>query len=186
MGKRDPRIDAYIAKQQDFAKPILTYLRDLIHEGCPQVEEDLKWSSPAFTHHGILAGFAGFKEHVGFGFWKHELLIGERSGEAMGSFGRITSAKDLPPKRELLALIRKAMELNEKGAKTPRMAKKPKKAIPMPADLKAALAKNRRASATYEGFSPSHQREYLEWITEAKAEATRSRRVEQAVQWMAE
>jgi uncharacterized protein YdeI (YjbR/CyaY-like superfamily) len=186
MGRRDPRIDAYIARQQDFARPILSYLREVIHEGCPSCEETLKWSSPSFMHHGILAGFAAFKEHVGFGFWKHELLLGERSRDAMGSFGRVTSIEDLPPKKELLALIRKAMELNESGAKAPRMAKKPRKAIPMPADLRTALAKNKKAKATYDAFSPSHRREYLEWITEAKTQDTRVRRLEQAVAWMAE
>jgi uncharacterized protein YdeI (YjbR/CyaY-like superfamily) len=186
MGKKDPRIDAYIAKQRDFAKPILTYLRAVVHEGCPQVEETLKWSSPAFMYEGILAGFAGFKEHAAFGFWRHELLLRERSGEAMGSFGRLTSVKDLPSKKELLALVKKAMELNETGAKAPRMAKKPRKAIPMPADLKAALARNKAAKGKYEDFSPSHRREYLEWITEAKSDDTRARRVKQAVEWMAE
>lgn len=186
MGIRDPRIDAYIARQRDFARPILTYLRGVIHEACPNVEEDLKWSSPAFMYHGILAGFAAFKEHVGFGLWKHELLLGERSGGGMGSFGRITSLQDLPPKKELLALVRRAMKLNESGTPAPRMAKSPRKAIPVPADLKAALAKNERAMATYNAFSPSHKREYHEWISEAKAEATRERRIHQAVEWMAE
>jgi len=185
MAKKDSRIDAYIAKQQDFAKPILTYLRGVVHEGCPDCEETLKWSSPTFMYQGILCGFAGFKAHVMFGFWKHELLIGERTGDA-GSFGRITSIKDLPPKKELLALIRKGMELNEKGVKTPTMRKGPKKPIAMPAEFRAALARNKKASVVYDDFSPSHQREYLEWITDAKGEDTRARRINQAIEWMAE
>ncbi len=186
MGKRDPRIDAYIARQQDFAKPILMYLRDVIHDGCPEVEEDLKWSNPAFVYRGLLAGFAGFKEHVGFGFWKHELLLGERAGDAMGSFGRITSARELPSRRELLALVKRAMKLNETGVTSPRAARKPRAAIPLPAGLKAGLAKNKMAKATYEALSPSQKREYHEWITEARTDATRERRITQAVEWMAE
>jgi len=185
MGNKDPRIDAYIAKQKDFARPILRYLRDVVHEGCPQVEETLKWSSPAFMYaDGILCGFAGFKEHAVFGFWKHKLLLGERSEKAAGTYGRITRVDDLPSRRQLLSLVKAAMVLNETGAKAPRMAK-PKKVIVMPADLKAALAKNRTARAKYEDFSSSNKREYLEWITGAKGDDTRARRVARAVEWMA-
>jgi len=186
MGNRDPRIDDYIAKQRDFAKPILTYLRDVIHDACPDCEETLKWSSPAFTYHGLLAGFAAFKEHATFGFWKHDLVVGKERGDAMGSFGRLTSVKDLPSKRELVALIKKAMELNEKGVTVPRMKGAPKKPIRMPAYMKTALAKNKKAKSAYDAFSPSHQREYLEWITEAKTDETRQRRLSQAVEWLAE
>ena len=184
MGKRDKRVDAYIARSGEFAKPILNYVRETVHAACPECEETLKWSSPTFMHHGMLLGMSAFKEHAQIGFWKHELVVGAREG--MG-FGRITSVKDLPPKKQFVALIKKAMKLNEEGVKVPRMkAATPKRAIPMPADLEAALAKNKKASAAYEGFSPSHKREYLEWITEAKSEETRARRLAQAVEWMSE
>ncbi len=187
MGTRDARIDAYIARSADFAKPILTFLREMVHDACPDCEETVKWSSPTFMYHGMLCGFAAFKEHAMFGFWKHELLLGERTGEAMGSFGRITSVKDLPPKRELTALIKRAMKLNEDGVKVPRMkAAAPNRAISVPADLKAALARNKKARTTFDGFSPSHRREYLEWITEAKSPDTRSRRLDTAIEWMSE
>lgn len=185
MGTRDPRVDAYMAKQQEFAKPILRYLREVVHEGCPECEETLRWSMPAFMYRGILCGFAAFKEHATFGFWKHELLLGERSREAMGSFGRLTSVEDLPSRKVLLTLIGKAMELNEKGTKVPMAMKAPKKGMTVPSDLKSALAKNKKARTTFEGFSPSHKREYLEWITEAKREGTRKRRLSQAVEWLA-
>lgn len=184
MGKRDPRVDEYIARQQDFARPILTYVREVIHEGCPTVEEDLKWSSPAFIYQGgILAGVAGFKQHVQFGFWKHELLVGKRDG--MG-FGKVTRIEELPPKKELLALVKKAMALQESGVKAPHMTRKPRKPIPLPRELKAGLAKNKKARAAYEAFSPSHKREYHEWISEARSDDTRARRVTQAVEWMAQ
>lgn len=185
MGKRDPRVDAYIAKQQDFAKPILTFLRDVIHEGCPEVVETLKWSTPAFEYHGILCGFAGFKQHTQFGFWKHDLVVPGAVRDGMG-FGRVTSVDELPSKRELLVFVRKAAELNAKGIKAPRKAGKKKAPIPIPRELKAALAKNKKAKAAYDDFSPSHKREYHEWIAEAKGDDTRARRVKQAVEWMAE
>ena len=187
MGKRDKRVDAYIAKSADFAKPIMNYLRDVVHDACPDCEETLKWSSPTFLYLGeIMCSFAAFKQHIQFGFWKHELLMPGRTREGMG-FGRITSMNDVPSKKQLVTLIGKAMKLNEEGVKVPRMKPAaPKKAIPMPADLKAALAKNRKASAVYREFSPSARREYLEWITEAKSEDTRARRLEQAVEWMSE
>jgi uncharacterized protein YdeI (YjbR/CyaY-like superfamily) len=187
MGKRDKRVDAYIAKSADFAKPILAYLRETVHEACPECEETLKWGAPTFMYHGMLCGFASFKEHATFGFWKHELLLGERTGEAMGSFGRITSVTDLPARKRLLTLVKQAMKLNEEGVTVPRMrSAKAKAPIALPADLKAALARNRKAQATYDGFSPSHKREYLEWITEAKAAETRARRLQTALEWMSE
>jgi uncharacterized protein YdeI (YjbR/CyaY-like superfamily) len=188
MGIRDSRIDAYIAKQKDFAKPILTHIRAVVHEGCPDCEETLKWNMPAFMYHGILCGMAAFKEYAVFMFWKGTLIVGNggKSLEAMGSLGRITRIEDLPPKSELIDYVRKAMELNEKGVKAPPKRSAPKKRIAMPGDLKSALSKNKKAKATYDAFSASHRREYLEWITEAKGADTRKRRVDQAVMWMSE
>jgi uncharacterized protein YdeI (YjbR/CyaY-like superfamily) len=186
MGTRDKRVDAYIAKAADFARPILTYLRDTVHEACPACEETLKWGAPTFMYHGMLCGFASFKEHATFGFWKHELLLGERPRDAMGSFGRITAVEDLPSKRQLVTLIKRAMKLNDEGVKVERGKAKPKAPIPMPSDLKSALAKNAKARTTFQAFSPSHKREYLEWITEAKAAATRERRIATALEWMSE
>ena len=186
MGKKDPRIDAYIAKSADFAKPILKHLREIVHEGCPDVEETLKWSMPHFDYHGgPLAGMAAFKEHCAFGFWKGSLIV-PGSKEAMGQFGRITRLADLPSDRTLVGYVRKAAKLNEEGIKVARPLKHPKKEIPMPADLASALKKSAKGRATFEGFSPSHKREYLEWITEAKTDETRRKRVETAVEWMAE
>jgi uncharacterized protein YdeI (YjbR/CyaY-like superfamily) len=187
MGTRDKRVDAYIAKSADFAKPILTYLRDTVHETCPECEETLKWGAPSFMYHGMLCGFASFKNHAMFGFWKHELLLGPRTSEGMGSFGRLTSIKELPAKKSLVALIRRAMTLNEDGVTVPRRKATPAQvAMAMPSDLKAALARNAGARTVFEGFSPSHKREYLEWITEAKNDDTRARRVQTALEWMSE
>lgn len=188
MGTRDPRVDAYIAKSADFAKPILTHLREVVHSTCPDVAETIKWSSPFFDYHGTMCNMSAFKEHVGFGFWKGTLVVGRASGDgdaSAGQFGRITSLKDLPSKKELTAYIKKAMQLNEAGVATPKV-KKPKPEIPTPPELAAALAKNKKARATFEAFPPSHRREYNEWIAQAKGEDTRARRVEQAIEWIAE
>ncbi len=190
MANRDPRIDAYIAKAAPFAQPILERLRDAVHEACPDIEETLKWSMPTFVHAGgILAGMAAFKQHVSFGYWKHALVMGEDvQRDGMGSYGKMASPKDLPPKKRLLADIRRAMKLNEEGVKTPgpRKSGAPKPPPEAPADLVAALKRNRRAKAAFDGFPPSAQRDYVEWIVEAKREDTRSKRLAQAVEWMAE
>jgi uncharacterized protein YdeI (YjbR/CyaY-like superfamily) len=188
MGTRDPRVDAYIAKSADFAKPILTRIRETVHAACPEVEESLKWSMPFFSYHGPLMNMSAFKEHAAFGFWKGALVLGRGAGEddrAMGQFGRIPSVKELPPKKELVALIGKAMKLNEDGVKVEKK-KTPRAALPVPPELAAALAKNKKAMAAYSAMPPSHQREYNEWIGEAKREATRAARVKQAIEWIAE
>lgn len=188
MGTRDPRVDAYIAKQAEFARPILTHLREVVHAACPEVQEDMKWSTPFFTYHGNLCQMAAFKEHCAFGFWKGALVVGRGSGEddrAAGQFGRITSLKDLPAKKELTAFIKKAMQLNEEGVSVPK-EKKSRPPLPVPPELTAALAKNRKARDVFEAFSPSHKRDYCEWIGDAKREETRAARVAQAVEWIAE
>ena len=192
MGTRDPRVDTYIAKSAAFAQPILAHLREVIHQGCPDTEEAIKWGMPSFLYRGkILCGVAAFKQHCAFGFWK-----GRASGyaepkerEAMGQFGRITTIKDLPPKKELIALIKRAMQDSEIRAAQPKPAAPKKVAKPAPKtpdDLAAALKKNKKALAVYEAFSPSAKREYVDWLTEAKREETRAKRLQQAVEWIAE
>ena len=186
----DPRVDAYIDKSADFAKPVLTHLRGLIHDACPDVTETLKWSMPSFEYKGILCGLASFKAHCTFMFWKQSLLetdVFPKNKTAMGSFGRITSLKDLPSDKVIKGLIHQAMELNEKGIKVP---KKPagngKKELVVPEILATALKKNKAARETFENFSPSCKKEYVEWITEAKTDATRDKRLATTLEWLAE
>lgn len=190
MATRDPRIDTYIDNAPEFAQPVLHHLRALIHAACPDVVETIKWRCPSFEYKGVLCGFAAFKQHCVFGFWKHELVVAahdKASREAMGSFGRLTSIKDLPSKAALTKFIKSAMKLNDEGVKVVRdKTTKGKQPVSMPPELKVALAKNKRARAAFEAFSPSHQREYMEWIGEAKGEDTRARRLAQAIEWMAE
>jgi uncharacterized protein YdeI (YjbR/CyaY-like superfamily) len=192
MGTRDPRIDAYIARSADFAKPILTHLREVVHAACPDVEETMKWSTPHFMYKGMMAGMASFKEHCAFGFWKGSLIVdtSTASGEkAAGQFGRITKVSDLPPRKVIAGYVKEAMRLNDEGVRTParmKSAKKTPKELVVPDALVVALKKNRKARETFDAFSPSHKREYADWIADAKGEDTRKRRVETAIEWMAE
>jgi len=191
MGKRAPQIDAYIEKAQPFARPILKKVRTLFHKACPNVEETLKWSHPSFQYKGMLGGMAAFKKHAVWGLWKASLINDPHKAmetdpnSPMG--GRnITSVGDLPSDNILLDLISQAVELNEKGVKVAKPRAKPKPPAKVPSDLAAALKKSAKAAATFEEFSPSHKREYIEWITEAKQEETRQRRLAQAIEWMAQ
>ena len=186
---RDERVDAYIERQAEFAKPILTKLRAMVHAACPDCDETLKWSMPSFIYKGsILAGMAAFKAHATFGFWQAKLVVGEtgREREAMGSFGRLTRVEDLPDEATMAALIRKAMTLVDTGEKAPRPVKHPKPALETPPDLLEALAANEAARATFDDFPPSARRDYLDWLADAKRPETRAKRLAQAVEWMAE
>ncbi len=188
MGKKDPRVDAYIEDSADFAKPILEHIRDVMHEACPDVEETIKWKFPVFMYHGIMANMASFKEHCAFGFWKPSLILEgdeEKSEEAMGQFGRITSIGQLPPKETLIGYVHRAMELNEKGIQ-PTKKKRAKPANDVPEDFRAELGKVSGAQQAFEEMSPGYRREYIEWITEAKRESTRQRRIAKAVDQISE
>ena len=188
MPRNDPRVDAYIAKAAPFARPVLTHLRKVVHAAVPGVEETLKWGMPHFMHGGILCGFAAFKAHCAFHVRGAETLLGEAvRDDAMGQFGRIAAVSDLPPPGTLIKLLRAAAERIEAKAKAPRAARKaPRPEAKVPPDLAAALKRNARARTTFEGFSPSRRRDYVEWIVEAKSGETRARRLAQAIAWMAE
>jgi len=193
MAARDPRIDAYIEKSAPFAQPILRRLREVVHAGCPEVVETMKWSFPHFEYKGILCSMASFKAHCAFGFWTGaEVLEGEAKEGAMGQFGRITSPKDLPAKKVLVGYVKKAVALKDAGVKpawavaradrAKARAKRPE--LPVPEELAAALAlkKNGKAKEAFEAFPPSHRREYIEYVAEAKRPETRARRVAQTVE----
>jgi len=186
----DPRVDAYIADSAAFARPILQHLRKLIHAACPEVQEAIKWNFPFFMYRGNLCFMASFKSHCGFGFWSKEIrtrLTRElgRSDEAMGQFGRITMLSDLPKDSVISKYLKEAVKLAEAG-KPPRTPKAPvkRRELVVPADLIEALGKNKKAAATFEAFSYSHQKEYVEWITEAKRPETRENRLAQTMAWL--
>ena len=188
MGTRDKRIDAYIAKAAEFARPILTEIRARVHASCPEVVETIKWGMPSFEHHGPFIGMAAFKAHCTLGFWKHDLVVGAegKSKQAMGSFGRLTELSQLPTKAQFARYVKKAMALNEQGVKAERKKMRPATPAKLHPEFAAALKKNAGARATLDGFPPGQRREYVEWIAEAKRDETRARRIEQAIVWLAE
>lgn len=191
MPRKDPRVDAYIANAAPFAQPILTHLRKLVHTGCPETEETMKWGMPFFDYKGMLCHMAAFKQHCAFGFWKSDLLFGgARDGEeaAMGNFGRITSLADLPADKVLIGHVRKAAKLNDSGAKRPARKKSSaaKPPLPVPDYFATALRMNKSAQKAFDGFTPSQRNEYIEWLTEAKREETRESRLATALEWIAE
>lgn len=196
MVKTDERVDNYLLNAADFAKPILTHLRRLVHEACPDVEETWKWSFPNFVYKGqVLCSMAGFKEHCSFGFWKASLLadvdkvLSVKDREGMGHLGKITSLKDLPEDAVLKKYIKAAMKLTDDGVRLPPRAKvseQEKKALTVPDCLADELSKNKTAQKVFNDFSYSHRKEYIMWITEARTEATRQKRLAQTIVWLEE
>jgi uncharacterized protein YdeI (YjbR/CyaY-like superfamily) len=187
MSKHDPRVDDYIAKSADFAKPVLNRIRKLVHAACPDVVEAMKWRMPIYEHKGILICTPAFKKHCAVIFWKGKLLFKEfpAKDNPREKFRRISSNDDLPGDKILTGYIKQAVALNEAGVKTPRHQTKAKAKLVMPDFFLAALKKNKKALATFENFSASCRREYVEWIVEATREATRAKRIETAVEWIA-
>lgn len=191
MGKQDKRVDAYILKSADFAKPILNHLRKIVHEACPDVEETIKWGFPHFDYKGMMCSMAAFKEHCAFGFWKTALMkdakdmIGKNE-YAMGHLGRITTLKDLPPDKKITAWVKEAIKLNDEDIKVEKKKPVAKKEIEIPGAFQKELNKNKAAATTFKNFSPSHRYEYLEWITEAKTDETKNKRIAQTIEWLAE
>lgn len=186
MGTKDPRVDAYIESANPFARPILKRLRKWAHQYCPKCEETLKWSAPHFAYKGrMYCGMSAFKEHCAFGFWHPMMRRNDNSLEGMGSFGKIRSLADLPSEAEFAEMAAQAMKLTDENVKAPPKPKAERTPLVVPPALKAALAKNKKAAATFEEFGYSHRREYIDWIAEAKRDETRDARVKQAVEWLA-
>lgn len=194
MGVKDPRVDAYIAKAQPFARPILEHIRALVHATVPEVTEEMKWSFPHFSYKGMFAAMSAFKAHCAFGFWKGA-LVAQRSAalpakgrEAMGQFGRITSVKDLPSDAVMRKLLRIAVALNDEGVRPARKKARPvaDRVLEIPSYFLKAVRANAKAKQTFDAFPYSSRKEYVVWVTEAKTDATRDKRLAQAVAWMAE
>jgi uncharacterized protein YdeI (YjbR/CyaY-like superfamily) len=191
----NPKVDAYIAKAQPFAQPILTHIRELAHKACPDLDEEIKWSMPFFVLRGVILGhMASFKQHCAIGFWGPEMnailnAAGLHSENGMGSLGKIATLKDLPADKQMLGYYRHAAELIVSGQQTmslERTAKSAKPAPKVPVELTAALKKNKAAAKVFADFSVSCQREYVDWITEAKRPETREKRIATAIEWIAE
>jgi len=195
MGIKIKEVDTYIAKSAEFANPILNKIRILVHGACPDVEEKIKWSFPHFDYKGeMMCSMASFTHHCAFNFWKSSLMkdpakILQRGDEktAMGSFGQIKSLKDLPADKIFISYIKEAAKLNKDGVKLPSKPKSTqKKELIVPDFFLKAVRKNKTAYKTFEAFSYSHKKEYVEWVTEAKTEETRHNRLATTVEWLSE
>lgn len=192
MGKKDARVDIYIAKAQPFAQPVLSHIRTIVHKACPDVEEKIKWGFPHFDYKGMMCSMASFKQHCAFTFWKASLmkdkykLFSNVQEKAMGQLGKIASIKDLPPDKIFIFYIKEAMKLNEDGKSLPAKVKKAINEVDIPKYFTAALNKNKKAKQTFDHFSNSHKREYIEWIVEAKTVTTRNKRIQTAIDWLSD
>ena len=188
MTRTDPRVDAYIAKSRDFARPIRAELRARIHAAVPEIEEDIKWGFPSFMYKGkIFFGMSAFKAHAGAGFWHPMMRPTDKSPEGIGEFGKITAVGQLPSRTQFAKLARKAKKLADDGVQgPPRPKRDPNRKVTVPKDLAARLAKNSRARATFEGFPYSKKNEYVAWINGAKREETRDKRLAATVKQLAE
>lgn len=192
MGKKDLRVDAYIDKAAVFAQPILRHLRNMVHSTCQDVEETIKWGMPSFDYKGTFCSMAAFKEHCAFGFWKASLMkdadkMKNNQQNAMGHAGKIKCLSDLPPDKILISWLKEAAKLNDDYIKLPPRKKTTEKTeIVVPDHFLNALRKNKKAASAFERFSPSHKKEYVQWITEAKTEETRNKRMSTALEWLAE
>jgi uncharacterized protein YdeI (YjbR/CyaY-like superfamily) len=190
--KKDKRIDDYIKKAAPFARPVLIHFRELVHKTCPDAEEKMKWSFPHFDYKNeMMCSIAAFKNHCAIGFWKASLMndnktMKQGNEEAMGHYGRITSLKDLPSDKKIVSHIKEAMRLNAEGIKLVKTKPVVAKAVVIPEGLSKALNKEKIAKDVFNKFSPSHQREYIEWINEAKTDATRNKRLETTIEWLKE
>lgn len=191
--KKDRRIDDYISKSEEFAKPILRYIRDIVHKACPEVTETMKWGMPHFDYKGMMCGIASFKQHCTFGFWKASLMKdkykvfvkGENSG--MGNFGKVKDIQDLPSAKIIIEYIKEAMKLNDDNvAVSKELKENVRKELVIPEYFLKVLKKNEVALKTFKDFSYPHKKEYLEWITEAKKEETREKRIYAAIKWLSE
>ena len=188
----NPLIDNYINKAQPFAQPIIIHLRKLVHLACPTVEENIKWGMPSFEYKGLMCGFAAFKNHCTFGFWKAALMKDKmlmetaQSEVAMGHLGKIISVQDLPSDKKIIAYIKEAMQLNDDGVKVQKRKPIAKKDLVIPNGILEMIKKNKKAFITFTAFSNSNKHEYIDWITSAKTQATKDLRLQQAIEWMAE
>lgn len=183
--RRDPRIDAYIARAQPFAQPILQQVRERVHAVVPDIEETMKWSHPTYCKGGkIVLGMAAFRAHAAVNFWRGQELGFDAKDGAMGQLGKLASLDDLPA--DLDAMIARAAELSASAPAARKTKHEPKPAPSLHPEFAAALANAPRAKATLDAFPPSAQRDYLEWVSEAKQDATRQKRIADAVQWLSE
>ncbi|HEY9156022.1 MAG TPA: YdeI/OmpD-associated family protein [Opitutaceae bacterium] len=191
MPTKDPRVDAYIAAAPEFARPILSHLRKLIHQGCPEAAETMKWSRPFFEYKGLLCGFAAFKAHCSLFFWQ-DIDLGntfQKDADPESGAGRVEKIEklsDLPKDDVLVACVRSAVQQRDTPKTKAKRVREPVKEVPVPTDLKKAISANVKANTVFKALAPSHRREYINWIVEAKRPETRAKRIQTTVDWLSE
>ncbi len=194
MENLNPAVTAYIAKSADFARPILDFLRKLIHNTCPGVKEDIKWGTPHYSYNGDhLVMMAGFKKHCSFSLYKAEMMKDKaiqdsiKEGRKFGYMDKLKDMSDLPAEKILVAYLKEAMAINARGISKPKPVKvNPVAAIEAPKEFMDALKKNKKALSVFESKSATFQKEYIKWIAEAKTDETRNKRIEQSIGWIEE
>lgn len=192
MKHTSAEVDRYIENAAPFAQPILRRIRAAFHKAEPEIEEVMKWRMPHFDYKGPVGQMAAFKQHVVFSFWKaklmddpHGILAVMAENASMGG-GRITDLAQLPSEKILVEYIRQAVKLNEEGVKVHRAPRRNLGEAEVPPELASALRKSKDAQKHFKDFSAGQRREYCEWIGEAKTDATRDKRLTQAIEWIAE
>lgn len=192
MSNHNKKVDEYIFKMADFAKPILTHLRQIIFETCPDVEEDIKWGIPHYAYKGDhLVMMAGFKQHCSFSLYKAELMKDKmiqesvKAGKKFGYMDKVKDLSELPDKKILAAYIKEAMELNSSGISKPKVVKE-KVEVVAPKEFIEALEQDKIAFSIYESKSPSFRKNYIIWIADAKTDETRQKRIAQSLEWIRE
>lgn len=193
MEQYNVRVHDYIQKSAPFAQTILNHIREVVHSASPLITETIKWGMPFFEYKGTICQMAAFKQHCAFGFWKASLLDDPQGllkiGDATaGSFGRINTLEDLPSDEAIVHFVLMAMEKNESGIKKPVVKKAPseKKELVPPDYFLSLLNEHPQAKETFEKFSNSNKKEYVEWLLDAKTDATRQKRLETTMEWLAE
>ena len=190
MKRRSSEVDRYIRSSAVFARPVLRRLRTFFHRADPRISETIKWGVPHFEYQGILGSMAAFRKHVSVGFWKGGMIgdeagVFESAGNRKMTMLRMRDVADVPSADLMLVYIRRAVALNERGMRIP-ARKRTAVRVAIPSFFSNALRANRKASDVFSRLSRSHQREYVDWLTEAKREETRQRRMATAIKWLSE
>lgn len=185
-----PDVDLYIQQAAPFARPVLSHLRQLVHQTLPAVREEIKWGMPFFCLQHNLCFMAAFKAHCGFGFWRADALglIAAPTGrvKGMGQFGKIVDLGDLPADLVLQQLLLRSATLAATPAASLPRQKKPQVALPMPVAFADALQQHPNATAYFQQLTIAQQNDYIEWFTTAKTAVTQQKRLETSLLWLAE
>lgn len=193
MTNYNSQVDEYITKSADFAKPILEHWRKLVHKACPEVVETIKWGYPHFDYKNDFMGvIAARKDYCTFTFVKSELMKDERLKDSKNQkpearfLGRISKMSDLPSDKEFIFFIKEAMLLNDKGEKVAKPKSDKPKVLETPDYLAKRLEASPEAKVVFDSKSDSFRKEYISWIADAKTEATREKRMDEAIEWISE